>query len=328
MYFALGLTETTMSELFCNGIPFGITVDGTPNYTQPLTNHAGFALAITHLDSAIDLSGGAKAGNATAAAGIKNASLIAKARTLVDQGKFAEAATLVGRGADVVPVHDHLLAGQHQQSHMELGLPASSARFAVSDSFDTQGIVKNAIPFGSTKDPRVPTTGSPTDKTKLGIDKLTPWVTQKIWTTREAPIVMVSGIDARLIEAEAKLQANDIAGMTTILNTLRTTQQTLGVFKPATMAALATPATQGCGGEPVLPRESVLAVCSRSAAERHASSHSPVREDAGSGVPGGAVPQGRHLRHRRQLAGDRHRSDKSALPRLLRSEGVDRVSRW
>jgi hypothetical protein len=125
-----------------------------------------------------------------------------------------------------------------------LNFQQSSARFAVSDSFDTQGIVKNAIPFGSSKDPRVPTTGSPTDKTKLGIDKLTPWVTQNIWTTREAPIVMVSGIDARLIEAEAKLQANDLAGMTTILNTLRTTQQTLGVFKPATMAALATPANK------------------------------------------------------------------------------------
>ena len=75
MYFALGLTETTMSELFCNGIPFGITVDGTPNYTQPLTNDAGFALAITHLDSAIDLSVGARPATHTVAAGIKNASL-------------------------------------------------------------------------------------------------------------------------------------------------------------------------------------------------------------------------------------------------------------
>ena len=38
---------------------------------------------------------------------------------------------------------------------------------------------------------------------------------------RDDPIPMVSGIDARLIEAEAKLNANDIAGMMTILNALR-----------------------------------------------------------------------------------------------------------
>jgi len=244
MYWALGLTETTMSELFCNGIPFGITVDGIPNYTQPLTNAEGYALALTHLDSAVDLSSGAKAGNPTAAGGIKNAALVTKARTFVDQGKFAEAAALV---ASVPTAYQYTITfSQASISNLiwSLNFQQSSARFAVSDSFDTQGIVKNAIPFGSSKDSRVPTTGSPTDKTKLGIDKLTPWVTQNIWTTREAPIVMVSGIDARLIEAEAKLQANDLAGMTAILNTLRTTQQTLGVYKPAILTALATPATK------------------------------------------------------------------------------------
>ena len=244
MYWALGLTETTMSELFCNGIPFGITVDGTPNYTQPLTNAEGYALAITHLDSALDLSGGAKAGNTTAAAGIKNATLITKARTFVDQGKFAEAAALVG---PVPTSYQYSITfSQASISNLiwSLNFQQSSARFAVSDSFDTGGIVKNAIPFSSSKDSRVPTTGSPTDKSKLGIDRLTPWVTQNIWTTREAPIVVVSGIDARLIEAEAKLQANDLAGMMAILNTLRTTQQTLGVFKPAPLAALPTPANK------------------------------------------------------------------------------------
>ena len=53
-----------------------------------------------------------------------------------------------------------------------------------------------------------------------------------------------SGIDARLIEAEAKLQAGDIAGMMTILNALRAAPQTLGVFKVPAMPALATPARQ------------------------------------------------------------------------------------
>ena len=76
---------------------------------------------------------------------------------------------------------------------------------------------------------------------------------------------MVSGIDARLIEAEAKLNANDIAGMTAILNALRTAPQTLGVFEPAALAALATPATKDAAIESVLPREGVLAVWPRQA---------------------------------------------------------------
>jgi hypothetical protein len=56
---------------------------------------------------------------------------------------------------------------------------------------------------------------------------------------------LVSGIDARLIEAEAKLNANDIAGMMTILNALRTSAQKLGNLSVAAMAAIATtPATK------------------------------------------------------------------------------------
>ena len=52
-------------------------------------------------------------------------------------------------------------------------------------------------------------------------------VTQSIWANT-GQIPLVSGIDARLIEAEAKLQASDIAGMMAILNALRTTPQTHG----------------------------------------------------------------------------------------------------
>ena len=61
---------------------------------------------------------------------------------------------------------------------------------------------------------------------------------------REDAIPMLSGIDARLIEAEARLQANDIPGMMTILNKLRTDQQKIGNYSPTPLTALAAPATQ------------------------------------------------------------------------------------
>jgi hypothetical protein len=47
-----------------------------------------------------------------------------------------------------------------------------------------------------------------------------------------------------LIEAEAKLRANDIPGMMLIINSLRTTQQKIGNYSPATQAALPDPANQ------------------------------------------------------------------------------------
>jgi len=61
---------------------------------------------------------------------------------------------------------------------------------------------------------------------------------------RDDPVPVVSGIDARLIEAEAKLRAGDIAGMMTILNALRASPQLLGIYQVPAMAPLATPADQ------------------------------------------------------------------------------------
>jgi hypothetical protein len=99
--------------------------------------------------------------------------------------------------------------------------------------------VRNALPFVSLRDPRVPSA----NPNRRGVDGVTPLFTQSIWANT-GQIPLLSGLDARLIDAEAKLKANDIAGMTTTLSTLRTTAQTLGTFRPATQSALSQPASQ------------------------------------------------------------------------------------
>src|SRR5215467_11909821 len=53
MYLQMGYIEAIMSEAFCNGIPFGETVNGVPSYTVPLTDADGFKLALTRLDTAL-----------------------------------------------------------------------------------------------------------------------------------------------------------------------------------------------------------------------------------------------------------------------------------
>src|SRR5262249_39273584 len=107
------------------------------------------------------------------------------------------------------------------------------------------GTIKNSLPFASAKDPRVPVTGT-TASSSLGraFDNNTQFVQQSIFD-RSDPAPIISGIDARLYEAEARLKANDIAGMMTILNALRGSPQQVS-FKltvPA-MATLPTPASQ------------------------------------------------------------------------------------
>jgi len=160
--------------------------------------------------------------------------------------KFAEAATAV-TGVPTNYTYNVTFSQQTNDNNLWnlAGQVSTRARFVVGDSFDTQGLLKNALPFSSSKDPRIPTTGSPTNLggTKA-IDGTTPLVSQQIWVNRSDPVPMANGIDARLVEAEAKLQTNDIAGMTAILNALRASPQSSGPLSVPVMTALATPATK------------------------------------------------------------------------------------
>jgi hypothetical protein len=168
---------------------------------------------------------------------------IAKARALLQLGKFAEAATLVAP----IPTSWRWMF-TYATTSGDNGLwkyNNSVKRFTVGDSFDLGGLIQNAVPFASAKDPRVPVAGS-TRNSSLGVgfDNSTPFVTQQLWPGRSDPVPFLSGLDARLIEAEGKLQANDIAGMMTILNALRATPQQLGAISSPVMAALTAPAAK------------------------------------------------------------------------------------
>ena len=121
--------------------------------------------------------------------------------------------------------------------------PNSSLRYAVGDSVEGNArnlLVKNAIPFVSAKDPRVParyviaSNGRDTTKSQ---DGKTFARTTSLWA-RLTNVPVVNGLDARLIEAEAKLKAGDIPGMISILNALRGAPPKLGEIQvPATGTA-------------------------------------------------------------------------------------------
>lgn len=239
MYWSMGLAEDQLAEAFCNGVPFGTTVDGVPNYTEPLTNEQAFAMALAHIDSGLALA----TATDSFSVNTKYNLLVTKARIQIQLGKFAEAAATVAS----VPTSYrwYLTFSTTTADNPVWSFNTSQKRWVVGDSFDVTGLIKNAIPFASAKDPRVPVTGTSLNSTlKVAFDNFTQFVSQSLWGRDDwAPVI--SGVDARLIEAEAKLQANDIPGMTQILNALRASPQALtNAYSSPVMAALATPATK------------------------------------------------------------------------------------
>ena len=233
MLFTIAFAEMQLGEDFCNGIALGETVNGVWKYTAPLMTKDVFTAALARVDSGLALATATDA----ATVQVKNALLVTKGRLQVDLAQFAAAAATVAS----VPV-GFQYAGTYSQTTNDNGwwiMTTSSKRYTVGDSVDAAGRIDNAIPFVSAKDPRVPTTAN-----GKGFDTTTPFVGQSIWG-RDDPIAIVNGLDGQLIQAEAKLNANDIAGMMAILNALRATPPTQGIFKPSgTLAPLATPATQ------------------------------------------------------------------------------------
>jgi hypothetical protein len=240
LYNGLAFLELSLAENFCNGIPLGNTINGVITYGRPLTNAEVLDSALFHVDSALAVNaGGAETSQATF---IRRASQLIKARIKIDQGKFSE----VGALTTGIPSSYGYMLATSQAKNESFGLwliNNSVARISVSDSSEiingVPTVTQNALPFASANDPRVPvqsgiSAGVPPE------DATTPMFIQKIWG-RFDPTPMVSGIDARLMEAEAALKANDIPGMMTILNALRATPPKISNYQPGAMAPLAQP---------------------------------------------------------------------------------------
>ena len=78
--------------------------------------------------------------------------------------------------------------------------------------------------YKSTKDPRVSwdqDPKNPVGDAAVGNLGRVPWYFQTKFNKREAPINLSSGWEMRLLEAEAKLVANDVAGAATLINAHR-----------------------------------------------------------------------------------------------------------
>jgi hypothetical protein len=236
MYFARGFAELQLASDFCNGIPLTDGAGEEVSFGMPLSVKEVFTVAAASFDTAIAMTSGTDA----ASVAINRAARIGKARALlgVSLDNAAAAAALVPTSIVPTDYHYDVTSSLTTSSNILWSQPASQMRYVVSDSVQGPSrniLVGNAIPFLSARDPRVPAhyriaaNGRDTVKAQDGNTYVIS--VDSLWGQTTA-VALVSGIDARLIEAEAALKAGQPGTMISILNDLRGTPRVITASSP------------------------------------------------------------------------------------------------
>ena len=255
LYLARGNAEMQLASDFCNGIPLSDASTATSptdiKFGTPQTVAQVFTTAISTLDSGLALATAVNDSTVKVARALK----ITKARALLGLGgatNVALAATLVA-GIPTDSVYTHTYAAT-SGSNAIWGQARSGRRYNVGDNIEGNAHdipVANNLNFFSTKDPRVPssytisTNGKDTTKSQDGLIFSR---TTTLWG-QESPVQVTSGIDARLIEAEAAFVSGNFNTATTgtlaILNALRASSHVVGgsITVPAFTTTLTDPGT-------------------------------------------------------------------------------------
>ncbi len=234
MYGVRGFTETFFAEAYCSGVPFSEETDSGTEFGTPQTTVQIYARALASFDSAL-----ASAGTD---ARVQNIARIGRARVLLNQGRFDDAAAAVAAVPTTFAwVTAHSVASPRQENGMWNALTVANSRYAiVLPDANGRGEGLNGVAFLTTPaDPRIPWVAS----TRTGFNGSSRNLPTQLKYDRSTGAVVANGVEARLIELEARLRRDTPADREAVfagLNNLRAT-----AISPA-MPALAgsAPATQ------------------------------------------------------------------------------------
>lgn len=211
MYALRGYMETFFSEAYCSGVPFSAVVDGNEVYGEPQTTAQIQTRAAASFDTALT--------NATGTS-YKYLAQVGKARVLLNAGQFAQAAAAVAG----VPTNFqfrvfHSSATGRQNNGVWNATGVSNSRYNVVNNEGTNGYNYLQTPA----DPRMPWVAS----TRTGFDGVNRNLpTQMKYPGLNSAATLADGIEARLIELEARLRGGTQADRDAVfagLNTLRAT---------------------------------------------------------------------------------------------------------
>jgi tetratricopeptide (TPR) repeat protein len=216
-YAAKAYAEVFLADLFCSGIPLS-TIDFNGDYTlEPGSSTQDvYQHAIALFDTALSLS--ADSVHAL------NLARVGKGRALLALGRYADAAAAVAEVPDDFR-YDAIYGTADVNTGQSVGATNFMKQLTASQPF---GIVADSeagegLDYRASRDPRAASSAHGTNGFGTTI-----FLPTKYSLDGSSPIPIASGVEARLIEAEAALNANDASWLDK-LNTLRTTGELTGV---------------------------------------------------------------------------------------------------
>jgi len=225
-----GYAYIFFAETFCSGVPVSRLNETTGDitYGMPLTTKQLIDTAIARFDEALSVAGTVT--DASSRVQMTNLASVGKARALVDSGDFAAAVTAVaGVPTSFAYVSEHSEISTFENNGVFNGNTVDR-RYSVADS---EGVV--GFPFRSVADPRTTWRLRPEGR-HTGFDGLTPQYNNFRFGDRKAPIPVATGVEARLIEAEAQLHpdtATVSASFLSALNDPRSNAASRPYFNPS-----------------------------------------------------------------------------------------------
>lgn len=233
---------TFFGENFCPAIPFSQDVDGEFEYGTPENNEQVLTRALNTFDQALTTANAARTAATTAAARTAAdrqiyLARVGRARVLMGLNRYADAVATV---RDVPSTFSYAVEYSSNTGRQNNGIWGNNFGRREIAMADREGI--NGVNF------RVGT--APAANTTVSVDPRTPWSfvngaadTRSIhyfaqkYPSQATSIVLASGTEARLIEAEAALNRGQSAAYLTTLNTLRAGIGLAALADPGTPAA-------------------------------------------------------------------------------------------
>jgi len=228
-----GYTYLMFAENYCSGVPFSqITVDNRLEHGDPKTTAEMLTMARTAFQAAVPLA----AGTSAAALTQQRLARVGEGRALLDMNQPDLAAAAVASVPTSFVYQLEHSVNTTRQNNGVWGITHNRRGYGVAHLEGGNGLPFRTGTFSNaaSQDPRVPYTRN----ASRAIDSPYAFWWQLKYPERGSSIVLASGVEARLIEAEAALRNNDIATFVARHNTLRATMTGLAPLNLVTVTAM------------------------------------------------------------------------------------------
>ena len=217
-----GYSYILLGENFCSGVPVStLTNAGGTEYGPPLTTEELLTEAIERFDAAIAAS--------EADSPEQYLAMVGKARALLNLDRPADAAAVAANVPDDFVFEIQSSDNTARQENGVFAYVNLQERWTVANAEGGRG-----LPYRTAADPRVESELDPDNG--VGFDGVTPMFLQLKYPDRDADVVLASGTEARLIEAEAQLEAGNTTAWLGTLNALRAAAGLGALTDPGTAA--------------------------------------------------------------------------------------------